>query len=119
MNAIGQHGTLSGGLQDNDDDEGLSVREVADWCGSGITVREVARLRRLTRDCPTATVDEPLRVDEHAQRQGDGLGQAPRGVNDPATVKAGFGRNWRSCPGVIACRGRARPRLARIWVFNE
>ena len=29
------------------DDEGLSVREAADWCGSGVTVREVTRLRRL------------------------------------------------------------------------
>ncbi|HET9563083.1 MAG TPA: hypothetical protein VFP27_00875 [Mycobacterium sp.] len=26
-------------------DEGLSVREAADWCGGGVTVREVARLR--------------------------------------------------------------------------
>ena len=31
-------------------DEGLSVREAADWCGTGITVREVTRLRRLARD---------------------------------------------------------------------
>ena len=28
-------------------DEGLSAREAADWCGSGVTVREVTRLRRL------------------------------------------------------------------------
>ena len=32
------------------DDEGLSVREAVDWCGSGVTVREVARLRRLAHD---------------------------------------------------------------------
>ena len=32
------------------DDEGLSVREAVDWCGAGITVREVSRLRRLVRD---------------------------------------------------------------------
>jgi hypothetical protein len=32
------------------DDEGLSVRETVDWCGTGITVREVTRLRRLARD---------------------------------------------------------------------
>ena len=82
---------------DNDDDEGLSVREVADWCGSGITVREVARLRRLTHDRPTATLDEPLRVDEHAQRQGDGPGQASCAANGPARWRR-FGRNWRSCP---------------------
>jgi hypothetical protein len=31
-------------------DEGLSAREVADWCGGGVTVREVARLRRLAHD---------------------------------------------------------------------
>ena len=29
------------------EDEGLSVREAAEWCGTGITVREVTRLRRL------------------------------------------------------------------------
>ena len=32
------------------EDEGLSVREAADWCGTGITVRQVTRLRRLARD---------------------------------------------------------------------
>jgi hypothetical protein len=34
-------------LQTMTDDEGLSLREVADWCGSGVTVREMTRLRRL------------------------------------------------------------------------
>ena len=29
------------------DDEGLSIREAVDWCGSGLTVREIARLLRL------------------------------------------------------------------------
>src|SRR5215203_321560 len=29
------------------DNEGLSVREALDWCGSGVTVREVTRLLRL------------------------------------------------------------------------
>jgi hypothetical protein len=28
-------------------DEGLSLRETVDWCGSGITVREITRLLRL------------------------------------------------------------------------
>jgi hypothetical protein len=32
------------------EEEGLSVREAVDWCGIGITVREVTRLRRLARD---------------------------------------------------------------------
>ena len=32
------------------EDEGLSVREAVEWCGAGITVREVTRLRRLARD---------------------------------------------------------------------
>ena len=32
------------------EDEGLSVREAAEWCGTGITVREVTRLRRLAGD---------------------------------------------------------------------
>jgi hypothetical protein len=29
------------------DDEGLSLPEAVDWCGSGITVREISRLLRL------------------------------------------------------------------------
>jgi hypothetical protein len=29
------------------DEEGLSLREAVDWCGSGVTVREIARLLRL------------------------------------------------------------------------
>jgi hypothetical protein len=28
------------------DEEGLSLREAVDWCGSGVTVREITRLRR-------------------------------------------------------------------------
>jgi hypothetical protein len=28
------------------EDEGLSVREAVNWCGSGITVREISRLLR-------------------------------------------------------------------------
>jgi hypothetical protein len=28
------------------DDEGLSMREAVKWCGSGLTMREVTRLRR-------------------------------------------------------------------------
>jgi hypothetical protein len=31
------------------DDEGLSVRDAVNWCGSGITVREITRLLRLER----------------------------------------------------------------------
>src|SRR5215207_9819200 len=29
------------------EDEGLSVREAVDWCGGGVTVREITRLLRL------------------------------------------------------------------------
>jgi hypothetical protein len=29
------------------DEEGLSVREAVEWCSSGVTVREIARLLRL------------------------------------------------------------------------
>ena len=29
------------------DDEGVSVREAVDWCGSGVTLREITRLLRL------------------------------------------------------------------------
>ena len=39
-------------LQAMTDDEGLSVREAVEWCGSGVTVREITRLRRLTKDLP-------------------------------------------------------------------
>jgi hypothetical protein len=38
------------GLRTMTDDEGLSVRDAADWCGSGVTVREVNRLRRISHD---------------------------------------------------------------------
>jgi hypothetical protein len=34
------------------DDEGLSVHEAVAWCGSGVTVREVPRLRQLAHDAP-------------------------------------------------------------------
>jgi hypothetical protein len=40
------------------DEEGLSVREAVDWCGSGVTAREVIRLRRLAQR-PGDVVDEP------------------------------------------------------------
>jgi hypothetical protein len=33
-------------------DEGLSVRAAAEWCGNGVTMREVTRLRRLAPDTP-------------------------------------------------------------------
>jgi hypothetical protein len=36
-------------------DEGLSVREAADWCGGGVTVRDVTRLRRLAQDSQGVT----------------------------------------------------------------
>jgi hypothetical protein len=39
------------------DEEGLSVREAVDWCGSGVTAREVVRLRRLAHT-PGDVVDE-------------------------------------------------------------
>jgi len=29
------------------DEEGLSLREAVDWCGSGLSVREITRLLRL------------------------------------------------------------------------
>ena len=34
-------------LRSMTDDEGLSLREAVDWCGSGVTVREITRLLRL------------------------------------------------------------------------
>jgi hypothetical protein len=35
------------------DDEGLSVREAAGWCGNAVTMREVTRLRRLAPEMPS------------------------------------------------------------------
>jgi hypothetical protein len=32
--------------------EGISVREAVDWCGSGLTVRSVTRLRHVAHDPP-------------------------------------------------------------------
>jgi hypothetical protein len=43
-------GRAAQALRTMTDDEGLSVREVVDWCGSGVTVREITRLRRLGVD---------------------------------------------------------------------
>ena len=40
------------------DDEGLSVREAVDWCGSGVTVREITRLLRLVKAVKTDASDE-------------------------------------------------------------
>jgi len=34
------------------DEEGLSLREAVDWCGSGVTMREMTRLRRLAHEMP-------------------------------------------------------------------
>jgi hypothetical protein len=34
------------------DNEGMSVREAVDWCGSGLTLREVHRLRHVAHDPP-------------------------------------------------------------------
>jgi hypothetical protein len=40
-------------------DEGLSLREAVEWCGSGaLTVREVTRLRQLAHNRRTAAADE-------------------------------------------------------------
>jgi hypothetical protein len=35
------------------DDEGLSARAAADWCGNAVTMREATRLRRLAPDTPS------------------------------------------------------------------
>ena len=34
------------------DDEGVSLREALDWCGSGVTVRAMTRLSRLAHEMP-------------------------------------------------------------------
>ena len=50
-------GRAAQALRTMTDDEGLSVRAVVEWCGSGVTVREITRLRRLG-------------VDQHGGREG-------------------------------------------------
>ena len=50
-------GGAPGGAATMTDDEGLSVREAVEWCGTGVTVREVTRLRHLAQD-PLAATDE-------------------------------------------------------------
>jgi hypothetical protein len=50
VNATLRFATPSGAcaaLQTMTDEEGLSLRETAEWCGSCVTVREITRLRRL------------------------------------------------------------------------
>ena len=43
-------------LQTMTDDEGLSMREVAEWCGGGaLTVRELTRLRQLAHHLPSGS----------------------------------------------------------------
>jgi hypothetical protein len=43
-------------LQTMTEDEGLSVREAVEWCGSGcLAVREVSRLRQLAHDPPAGS----------------------------------------------------------------
>jgi hypothetical protein len=43
-------------LQTMTEDEGLSVREAVEWCGSGcLTVREASRLRQLAQDPPAGS----------------------------------------------------------------
>ena len=54
MTALGERDALvrdaerraSEALRKMTDDEGLSLREAVDWCGSGVTVREITRLLR-------------------------------------------------------------------------
>src|SRR5215217_5795379 len=56
LTALGEGGALvrdterraGQALRTMTDDEGLSLREAVDWCGSGITVREITRLLRLS-----------------------------------------------------------------------
>jgi len=38
--------------------EGISVREAVDWCGSGLTVREVTRLRHMRTTRRAAATNE-------------------------------------------------------------
>jgi hypothetical protein len=54
LTALGERGPLvrdaerraGHALRTMTDDEGLSLREAVDWCGSSVTLRELARLLR-------------------------------------------------------------------------
>jgi hypothetical protein len=49
-------GRAAEALQAMTDDEGLSVREVVEWCGSGaLTVRDATRLRQLAHHPPSGS----------------------------------------------------------------
>jgi hypothetical protein len=55
------------------DDEGLSMHEAVEWCGGGLTLREVTRLRRLAAQ-PSGVVQG-----ERAARRCSGSGRPTGG----------------------------------------
>ena len=61
------------------DDEGLSVREAVDWCGSGVTVREITRLLRLDGDHQAV---------KRTRRMSGRPGRLGAALHDSATVRA-------------------------------
>lgn len=93
------------------DDKGLSVREAVEWCGSGVTVQEVTRLRRLTKARQAAT-------DERATYQCGRPGCASLWRTSKRR-RSGSARTWCRCRGEWATGGEGRsqrPRaLAGFW----
>ena len=62
-------------LRTRTDVEALSVREAVDWCGRGVTVREITRLQ-----------DRPRRPAGRRSRRTRRMSGAWRGSHDPATA---------------------------------
>ena len=75
------------------EDEGLSVREAVDWCGSGVTVREVARLRRLAHDPQESAISNRTT----GQRSRSGRATSGGNVSGPGLAGSGTaGVGWSS-----------------------
>jgi hypothetical protein len=80
------------------DDEGLSVREAVAWCGSGVAVREVPRLRQLARQA--AAADERATVSAAARPRADG--EQP-GDSEGVSLEVGPGTGIRTDLPMSGC----------------
>jgi hypothetical protein len=112
------------------DDEGLSVREAVEWCGTGVTVREVTRLRHLAQDplgrrrmSARRSVRPASALRDGGRQSGQHHDQQEGHVEDPVdgtrwTAQHGR-RKTRNPPRTskriqaLAIRSNARPALAK------
>jgi hypothetical protein len=80
------------------EDEGLSLRESAEWCGSGVTLREITRLLRLDRSHQVVETD---------------------GSDELIGHSAGVRSKLMRLPGLSVCGGRAAAIGGKAEVVNE